>query len=65
MPKKDSILNQAKKNASALLNSAGKDGHVVFRQNDQGIIYEILIMDIITDCIIINITVQNAQIHCR
>lgn len=45
MPKKDDILSQAKKNASALLNSAGKDGHVVFRQNEQGVVYEILIMD--------------------
>lgn len=45
IPKKDSILDQAKKNATAMLNSAGTNGHVVFRTNEDGVIYEILIMD--------------------
>ena len=45
MPNKDSILNAAKKNASALINGAGDNGHVVFHTNDKGVVYEILIMD--------------------
>jgi len=45
MPNKDSILNAAKKNATALINGAGTNGHVVFHTNDNGVVYEILIMD--------------------
>lgn len=45
IPSKDSILNQAKKNASALINGAGTNGHVVLHENDKGVVYEILIMN--------------------
>lgn len=45
MPNKDSILEQAKKNASAIINGAGKNGYVVMHQNEKGVVTEILIMD--------------------
>lgn len=45
MPKQDVILNAAKKNASALINGAGTNGHVVMHTNEKGVVYEILIMD--------------------
>ena len=45
MPNKDSILAAAKKNATALINGAGDNGHVVFHTNENGVVYEILIMD--------------------
>lgn len=45
IPNKSSILEAAQRNASALINSAGTDGHVVLHENGDGVIYEILIMD--------------------
>lgn len=39
------ILNLAKANASAMINGNGQNGFVVLHENDQGVVYEILIMD--------------------
>ena len=39
------ILKQAKKNASALINGNGENGYVVLHENEKGVVYEILVMD--------------------
>ena len=39
------ILKQAKKNASALINGNGENGYVVLHENENGVVYEILVMD--------------------
>jgi len=39
------ILKQAKKNATALINGNGTNGYVVFHENENGVVYEILVMD--------------------
>ena len=39
------ILKQAKKNASALINGNGENGYVVLHENKNGVVYEILVMD--------------------
>lgn len=45
IPAKSEVLSAAKKNASSLINGNGTNGHVVLHENDDGVIYEILIMD--------------------
>ena len=39
------ILKQAKENASALINGNGENGYVVLHENENGVVYEILVMD--------------------
>lgn len=39
------ILKQAKDNATALINGNGDNGYVVLHENDNGVVYEILVMD--------------------
>lgn len=43
--KSDNFLTQAKDEIYYLMNVAGKNGSVVFRKNEDGVIYEILAMD--------------------
>lgn len=45
IPAKSEVLTAAKKNVSALINSNGTNGYVVLHENDEGVVYEILIMD--------------------
>lgn len=45
IPAKSEVLAAAKKNASSLINGNGTNGHVVLHENDEGVVYEILIMD--------------------
>lgn len=42
---KDNVLSLAKQNATALINGNGDNGYVVLHENDNGVIYEILLMD--------------------
>lgn len=42
---KDNVLSLAKQNATALINGNGDNGYVVLHENDDGVVYEILIMD--------------------
>lgn len=39
------ILKKAKENASALINGNGENGYVVLHENENGVVYEILVMD--------------------
>lgn len=39
------ILNSAKENLTAVINGNGENGNLVFRQNDKGVVYELLFMD--------------------
>lgn len=39
------ILKRAKENASALINGNGENGYVVLHENENGVVYEILVMD--------------------
>lgn len=43
--KSDNFLTQAKDEIYYLMNVAGKNGSIVFRKNEDGVIYEILAMD--------------------
>lgn len=43
--KSSNFLSDAKNDVLYLLNSAGKNGSVVFRKNEKGVIYEILFLD--------------------
>lgn len=43
--KTDDFLSQASREVDYLMNVAGKNGSIVFRKNDKGVIYEILCID--------------------
>lgn len=45
IPSESTILASAKRNTTQIINGNGTNGHVVLHENEEGVVYEILIMD--------------------